>query len=327
LLSVWALATIPLILFSDILLSVNVALGRIVLANWCRLIGPVMIVTATVLLVLADEVTATRVVAVSVVAGVPPIVIGCLGLPWRHIALKASELIADLKFGVKAHLASVLGIANFRLDLVFMSAFVSATQLGYYGVANNMMMPVMTVAQAAAMLLTPRVAGMGRGDDRGGVDDAQLARIRTDGRRFVWLGLAGAALVAALAPVAVPLVFGSAFQPVVVLVWVLLPGYIARNYAVMITAGALGARRPWVGNVVEGAGLVITVTLLPLLLPRYEAMGAAITSTVAYSASALVAVLAIRRIGRRMPRSTASAVDEAETGAPHATGAVTVRAG
>jgi O-antigen/teichoic acid export membrane protein len=119
--------------------------------------------------------------------------------------------------------------------------------------------------------------------------------------------------LAGLAPIAVPLVFGPAFQPVVLLVWVLIPGYIARTYAGMLTAGTLGVRRSWVGNVAEGAGFVVTAALLPFLLPRYQALGAAITSTAAYGTAALVAVLAIRRLARqieRSPQSTTAGHDE-----------------
>ena len=111
-------------------------------------------------------------------------------------------------------------------------------------------------------------------------------------------------MLAALAPIAVPLLFGSAFQPVVMLVWVLIPGYMARTYFSLVIAGTLGVRRPWVGNVTEVAGLAVTAALLPLLLPRYGALGAAITSTAAYCASAVVAMYAIRRLERQIQPSS-----------------------
>ena len=313
-LAIWALATIPLIMLGDILVSVNVALGRVQLANWCRLGPPIMILGGTVALILAHAVTPGRIVAVNILACVPALVIAAVDLPWRRIALKVPELLSDLKFGVKAHLTTVLGIANLRLDVLLMSGVVSASQLGYYSIANNMMIPVLFGAQAAVVILTPRVASMGRADDRGGIEHAQLATIRAEVRRFGLLGVAGAVFVAVVAPFAVPVVFGKSFEPVVVLVWVLLPGFVARNYSALITAGALGGRRPWVGNAVEGAGVLITVTLLPLLLPRYHALGAAITSTIAYSVSALVASLAIRHIARRAVSGSMSPTGESELG-------------
>jgi len=324
-LTAWSLATIPLIMLTDILLAVNVALGRVTVSNWCRVINAAVLLFGTLPLAVVHAVTPTRVVLLSIVANLPTFIYGAIGLPWRRMAISLPMLFEDLRFGIKAHCASVLGIANFRLDVLLISAFMPASQLGYYGVANNMMMPVMFGPAAAASLLTPRVASMDA-DGRGGIDRAQFASIWTDVRRFGLVGIAGAGIVAACAPFLVPIVFGSGFEPVVVLVWVLLPGYVARNYAVMLTAGALGGRRPWVGNAVEGAGVLVTVTMLPLLLPRYEALGAAITSTAAYSVSALIAVLAIRRIQGRPRDFPAHSIKESERAAQPPT-ARTVNAG
>ena len=326
-LAVWALLTIPTIVLADILMCVNVALGRVALANWCRVAGPILLLAGTVALVSAHAVTPPRIVALTIGSGVVSLVVCAAGLPWRRIALSVRELFEDLRFGAKAHLASIVGVANVRLDLVLMSAFASAAQVGYYGVANNLMMPVMSLGAAAAVLLTPRVASMASGDRSAGID-AQLASIRTEGRRYFFVGAAGAIVLAPVAPFAVPLLFGHAFEPVVVLVWVLIPGYIARTYATLINAGTLGVRRPWVGNVTEGAGFLVTAALLPFLLPRYGAVGAAITSTAAYCTSALVALYAIRRLARQVRASSPpSAPTHEELGISQPAPAVAARGG
>ena len=303
-LAVWALVSIPTIILADILMSVNVALGRLALANWCRVIGPVLLLAGTGLLVFRHAVTPGRIVALTIGTGIVSLVVGAIGLPWRRLNVSLRELFEDVRFGAKAHFASLLGMANVRLDLVLMSVFVSASQVGYYGVANNMMLPVTSLGAAAAVLITPRVAGMAAGDHRTGINESQFASIREDGRRYLLVSAAGGAMLAALAPIAVPLLFGPAFQPVVLLVWVLIPGYVARTYAGLMTAGMLGVRRTWVGNVAEGAGFAVTAALLPLLLPRYGALGAAITSTASYGTSTLVAVFAIRRLARQIQASS-----------------------
>jgi enterobacterial common antigen flippase len=326
-LAVWALATIPTIVLADILMSVNVALDRIAFANWCRMTGPLTILAGTALLVVDHSVTPARIVALTIAGGIVAFVIGAIGLPWRRIALSVPELFQDLRFGAKAHIAGLVGLANVRLDLVLMSALVSASQVGYYSVANNLMMPVTSVASAAALLLTPRIAGMRRSDGHGGIADAQLASIRRDGRRYLLVGAAGGVLLAALAPVGVPLLFGNAFEPVVVLVWVLIPGYIAGTYGGLISAGTLGARRPWVGNVTQVAGLAVTAALLPILLPRYGALGAAITSTAAYCTSGLVALFAMRRLAGQVRSSEPLAPDPSEFGTSAPAAAIATRGG
>jgi O-antigen/teichoic acid export membrane protein len=303
-LTVWTLATIPSIVLGDILMSVNVALGRLAVANWSRVIGPLLLLAGTGLLVLRHAVAPGPIVALTIACGMVSLVIGAIGLPWRRLVVSLRELFRDLGFGAKAHLATLVGMVSARLDLLLMSVFVSASQVGYYGVANSMMMPVTTLGAAAAVLITPRVARMADHDRRAGINASQFASIRKDARRYLLASAAGGVMLATLAPIGVPLLFGSAFQPVVVLVWVLIPGYIARTYFVLMIAGTLGVRRPWVGNVTEGAGLAVTAALLPLLLPRYGAMGAAITSTASYCMSALVAMCAIRRLARQVQLSS-----------------------
>src|SRR5919197_2110614 len=56
-LAVWALAAIPTIILADILMSVNVALGRLAVANCCRVTGPVILLGGTVALAVAGAVT------------------------------------------------------------------------------------------------------------------------------------------------------------------------------------------------------------------------------------------------------------------------------
>jgi len=298
-LAMFALATIPMVVLADILMWVNVALGRIALANWARLVGPTLLLVGTVLLVLREEVTPTTIVALNIIGSVVALALTAIGLPWRRIALSVSELRADLKFGFKAQIGGVLGLTNTRLDLLVMSAFVASSQVGYYAVANNMMVPVISLAAAAGTLLTPKIARMGSRNREGVVDASQLAAIRREQRLYLILASAGGIALAAITPVVIPLLYGPAFNPAVVLVLVLIPGYVARVYIGLASAGTLGLRRPWVGNVTEGAGLVVTATLLPILLPRYDALGAAITSTAAYTTSALVAMFAMRHLTRQ----------------------------
>jgi O-antigen/teichoic acid export membrane protein len=110
--------------------------------------------------------------------------------------------------------------------------------------------------------------------------------------------LAVAALLAAALPIFLPLIFGQDFKPAVELAWILLPGFIAHGYATIVDAGMVGMRTPWVGNLSQGAGALVTASLLPFLLPAYEAKGAAIVSSLAYTVSAGVALWASSRIYR-----------------------------
>ena len=300
----WAVFAIPLFMVADMLMSLNFALGRLRHANLSRLAGPILMLGLIAGLALAGDLTPTNVVVVTIVGAAVGLLVAAFGLPWRRIAVDLRKLVGDLQFGLKTHLTSLLGLTTLRLDLLLMSALVAAAEVGYYGVANNVMLPIGSVAAAAAALLTPAVARAAPGGLTGRAASGHIAHIRRQGRIYLAVALAGGVLVGVAAPFLVPALFGSAFQPAVVLIWILIPGYVGRAYATVLTAGAVGARRTWVGNVTEGVGLVVTLALLPFLLPRYGAVGAAVTSTIAYTSCALTARLALRRLARTAAESS-----------------------
>ena len=285
-----ALAIIPLAMLSETLMSLNIALDRVQRANLARILGPILLVIATILLVMLDRLTPTLFVVTTLVTSMTSLGVLAPGLPWRQIIVSPRELIAELRFGLKIHLTGVLGLANFRLDILLMSTFVAASEIGYYSVANNVMIPVTALAGAAAILVTPAVARFGV--DSGG----QVVFIRREARIYVCVAAGGGVLLAIVSPLLVPLLFGPAFRPAVPLIWILIPGYIARALSHILVSGAIGMRRAWIGNAAEGTGLLLTLALLPILLPRYGATGAAITSSVAYIAAALVAWESFRRL-------------------------------
>lgn len=305
-LAVAALMLIPFGILAELLFAILISLNRIRRYNVCRLTGPVLVFGGTISLLILDEINPSTIVAVTLAGSMATLATLAGGVPWRKLVLNLDDLWRDFVFGLKAAVAGWASLVNLRFDVLLMSTFASASQIGFYGVANNAMLPIATVAAAAAGLLTPSVARLGT-DTR-----AQISMIRREVVRYSRFSLLGAAALAAAAPALIPLLFGPAFGPAVVLVWILIPGYVARVWAGMVTAGAIGMRRPGVGNLIEGASLVVTVALLPFLLPRYEAVGAAVTSTTAYVVAGIAAAWVLRRL-RRSEASVAPALPAADT--------------
>jgi O-antigen/teichoic acid export membrane protein len=285
-----ALVLIPVGILTELLMAILLALHRIRHYNVCRLASPIILCASTVALHATGRITTTAVVILTVGSTLVSLVASCAGVPWRHMLLLPRELLQDFIFGLKAAIAGWANLVNLRFDVLLMSTFVSASQIGYYGIANNAMLPIATIATAAAGLLMPSVARLGTDAP------AQITLIRHEVRRYAGISLLGALLLAAAAPFLIPALFGTAFEPAVVLVWILIPGYVARVWAGMITAGAVGMRRTRVGNTIAGSSLAVTVVLLPLLLPRHGALGAAMTSTAAYIVGGLAAALCLRRL-------------------------------
>lgn len=303
-----AAAALPVTMLGEIVAGIALGLGRVRRYNTARMVAGGTTLTASCLLVAFDNATPQTVILAMLAGGLVGLVIAGVGLPWRKVAISLATLRADLRYGGRVFLTSVLSVINARLDVLLMTAFLAANQIGLYSIAINAMLPITVVAYSAATLIMPAV-GRSRGEDQGTVrDDVSLIR-RTALRYSLGTG-AIAAVCAFVAPYAVPAIFGEAFRPAVSLVWILLPGFVAQGYAYIVDAGMIGMRKPWIGNLTQGVGVLCTLSLLPILLPRYEAVGAAITSSVTYSVTAVLAVWAIGRTHRRSGPHTDAAVGE-----------------
>jgi O-antigen/teichoic acid export membrane protein len=286
---------------TEMLVAIAVARQRYYVFSGTRILLPLIPVSVAIALTATGRLTPMLMVLANVGASVLCVLWVMAATPLRELSFSTRAFLADIRFGASTALASWVGLVNARLDYALMSTFVASAQLGYYGVANNVMLVVTTIPYAATSVITPRVAALAsdHASEQADVVRRQVALIRFNVRRYFVIAALGGLFLAIAAPFAVPLVYGHAFQPAVVLIWLLVPGYIARTVTVMVADGALGMRYPRVGNVAELVSVGVTVALLALLLPRYAARGAAIASTVAYVLTAITAVIGLRRVERR----------------------------
>jgi O-antigen/teichoic acid export membrane protein len=220
-------------------------------------------------------------------------------LPWRSINTNLRMLWKDIRLGARFSLSAIMGLANFRLDVLVMTIFLTSRDIGLYSTANNVMLPVTSIPAAIALMTTSKAA---RQHAEGGMRAAAAATWRNTRQAFV-LALVGGAALAVAAPIIVPALLGDAYRPSIPIIWILITGYIARAVIGVIQAGANGMRRPRAGYVSEGAGLAATAMLLPLLLPRWGITGAAITSSISYclTAAAIMLWLLLARRGTITP--------------------------
>jgi O-antigen/teichoic acid export membrane protein len=110
--------------------------------------------------------------------------------------------------------------------------------------------------------------------------------------------MVSAVVLAIAAPFVLPLLYGSQFDDSVRLAQILLVGLAVEGAAGVISAYLYGIGRPGLNSLAMGAGVVLTIALDLLLVPRWGATGAAIASTVAYLATTGALLLVFRRLLR-----------------------------
>jgi O-antigen/teichoic acid export membrane protein len=195
-----------------------------------------------------------------------------------------------LSFGLKAHAGRVMLIGNYRVDQWILGAVGGSRELGLYSVA---------VAWSETLFFLPNALAAVQRPDLVRAEHAEAARTAAVVFRAVTLlTLAGAVALIALAPVLCTEVFGESFAGSVDDLRVLAVGAVGIG-ALKLLGSALTARdRPLLESAAVGVAFVAIIALDVLLIPPLGGLGAAIASTVAYSAGgAAVALLFARALG------------------------------
>jgi O-antigen/teichoic acid export membrane protein len=116
------------------------------------------------------------------------------------------------------------------------------------------------------------------------------------------LTLVAGVVLAAFAPFAIVLFFGPAFAESVWAVWLLLPGIVTFSIARVLSMYLLGRNQLRVDLGASACGLVVTLVLDLLLIPRFGFRGAAVASSIAYTCAMAVDLAWVMRSTTITPR-------------------------
>jgi O-antigen/teichoic acid export membrane protein len=207
--------------------------------------------------------------------------------PSRHLA----RVIAS--YGLRAQVGGVITLMNLRLDFILLSLMAGPAVLGVYAIASKYAELVKIPAMSLTYVLYPRFAKAGR------------AKATLKAQSLLpKAALFTAAMVAPLwlaSSFLIPAVYGADFEGAVVPAQIILLGLALTGVGAVVSAFLYGVGRPGMNSLAMGAGLVVTVLLDVLLIPRFEANGAAVASAVAYTVSSLVLLWFFARESRANP--------------------------
>ncbi|MEJ7784693.1 MAG: oligosaccharide flippase family protein [Solirubrobacteraceae bacterium] len=176
-----------------------------------------------------------------------------------------------LAFGSRSWVTVISSQGNYRLDQLVMAAVVPSRELGLYAVAVGFTSVVSSFVSSVSLALMPRVA------QEGGQSVPRIVRVST---LVLVCGLAATAL---LAPLVVPLLFGSEFKDAVPLVMVLVLGSFCIGISLILGSALQGYGRPQDAMWPQLIGLLITIVGLAIALDPLGALGAAVVSVVSYA--------------------------------------------
>lgn len=204
-----------------------------------------------------------------------------------------------IRFGLQSWGANLFQQVNYRLDVVILGGFATASAVGVYSIALTITGVAWVLPQALQTVLFPRVASLDEASAVGQIaareSDAALAKATRHG---VLLTLPAGLLIAALLLVAVPLLYGPKFTETIKLGFVLLPGVLLLGIGKVLSSAIAGRGHPRYTLYTAVASLPVTLGLYFWLIPAYHAWGAAAASSISYALSALLALFFFRRVTR-----------------------------
>jgi O-antigen/teichoic acid export membrane protein len=287
-----ALASIPMLILLFYLQFLVRADYGFAAANAAALAGPVLNVLVNSVLAVVGVLT----VGTAIVTWIVGQAVSTAVLAWyTHTRLSgfgrpdARLAQRSVGFGLKAHTGRVMKAGNYRLDQWILGAIAGPRELGLYSIAVAWSEALFYLPEALAMVLRPDVV---RADPQGAGRQSAVV-FRAAVILTIPLGLA---LVVA-APFLCVTLLGDEFEGAIAPLRILVPGAFG-IIALKLLANVLTAQgKPMLGNAAIAVAFAATIALDLVLIPPYGGIGAAIASTLSYTAGGLaVAVIFARTL-------------------------------
>ncbi len=193
-----------------------------------------------------------------------------------------------LAFGLQGHVGNILHFLNLRLDVFIVSFFAGARSVGLYAVATALAELLTYFSAAFSFVLFPRTAS----------SDPETARRFTPGvaRLSVFITTVAAVGLFLASRLLITFFYSEEFLPSLYPLWILLPGMISLGQAGVIYSDLGGRGKPYYSTCGALVSLLLTVGLDLWLIPRWDIIGAATASSVAYTANAAMAIYFYQRV-------------------------------
>lgn len=190
-----------------------------------------------------------------------------------------------------AHFSNIIVFANYRLGYYAVAYLLGTPALGVLSVGVAVAEGLWLIARSTSLIqyvAVVRAPATGQGGP--GRDTLRLA-----GAALLLTAL-GAVVLAALPASWLARGFGPAFGAARPVLWALAPGIVANAGVNLVSTYFVARGRYTISNQAAGLGLLVVLPLTLLLVPRVGIVGAALSMSVSYAASASYLFWQLRRV-------------------------------
>jgi O-antigen/teichoic acid export membrane protein len=205
-------------------------------------------------------------------------------LRWHFAALKQSLL-----YGLALYVGLAINSLHFRVNQFFIDSMLGSAELGYFALSVRIAEFVWLTDYVVVTASLYRVTSEN-------FANAVLVTQRTL-KLVAVLVLFFSLAIFALAPIVVPLLFGTAFEPAILPLWFLLPGIVAWSLGRSLSPFiSYQCGKPWYNTATAAVAFAINLVANGLLIPRLGTTGAAIASSISYTFNLLVILMIFLRL-------------------------------
>jgi O-antigen/teichoic acid export membrane protein len=201
----------------------------------------------------------------------------------------------QFRFGLQAAPGVVAERLQFRVDSFFVNLFTGIRATGVYSVTSGLAETLWYVPNAVGQVMFSRAV-----DPLADAGRTAAVLTRTTLAATVLLAIPAFAL----GPRFVRLVYGPVFVDAGVGLRLILPGVVAYSVVAILTRYLTGSGRPGLGSFILGVGLVANIAANIALVPQFGINGAAAASSISYSLTAILTVVAFTRVSGLGVRET-----------------------
>lgn len=288
-----SLPLIPVLLFESYFNSIIQALGNFSLYNRRLLIGTVLLVVGmfTFLVVIKGGLPA----AILVVTLNPILMDSWLFVTVRRLVpfrlrLNRELLRREARFGLRSHVQILAQHLHLRADVYLVAYFLNPSEVAFY---------VMAVRLAEFMLDVPRTVGMVMYPRLASLDDSEMHRLAAQScRRTLLITSSAALLISLIGPTLIVLWYGHAYAPAAKPLPFISGGIVAMSVLVLLTQSFTSRGKQHINIMVGFVALIGNLSLNLFLIPAMGIVGAALASTISYSAAAALLIMFFLRESR-----------------------------
>ena len=199
--------------------------------------------------------------------------------------IESKNFQSIFNYSLPCYLGNLFQFCNYKIDIFIVSFFTSTAQLGMYSLAVSLAQLIWMISNSCATVLLPKIATIKHNEHQAIAYTAQITRI------ILFLSIITSICLAIFIYFMLPILYGNNFQGSIPPFMLLLPGIVIFSIARILGSYMAGIGKPKINTIASSLGFISTIIFDIILIPHYEIIGAAISSSISYTISTIVLIV------------------------------------